>query len=174
MNKTREIVYAGLLIALGYVLPMIFHLFSMGGPAFLPMHLPILIAGLLLSPQSALLVGVITPILSSLLTGMPPIYPMLPIMIFELATYGLVTALCFNKYNLGYYKSLIIAMVAGRIVAGLVVAVLALGFGLPMSPIPYIIGAIVTGLPGIAIQLVVVPAFAKMLSMVGLQSYTAS
>ncbi len=173
MNKTREIVYAGLLIAIGYVLPMIFHMFNMGGPAFLPMHIPVLIAGLLLSPQSALLVGMVTPVLSSLLTGMPPIYPMLPIMFFELATYGLITALCFGKFNLGYFKSLTIAMIAGRIVAGLVVAVLAVGFGLPMSPVPYILGAIATGLPGIAIQYVVVPAFAKMLSVMGLQSYTA-
>lgn len=172
MNKTREIVYAGLLIALGYVLPIIFHTFSMGGPAFLPMHIPVLIAGLLLSPKIVLLVGVITPILSSLLTGMPPIYPMLPIMIVELATYGVIAAVCFRKYDLGYYKSLIIAMLAGRITAGLVVAVLAIGFGLPMSPIPYVIGAIVTGLPGIAIQLVIVPAFAKMLSVLGLQSYS--
>ena len=172
MNRTREIVTAGLFIALGYVLPMIFHVFSMGGPAFLPMHLPILLAGLVLSPQSALLVGVITPILSSLLTGMPTLYPMLPIMIFELATYGFIIAICYRKYELGYYKSLFIAIFAGRIVAGLVVTFLALGFGLPMSPTPYILGAIVTGLPGIVIQLLAVPALAKLLDVIGFQTYS--
>lgn len=173
MNKSREIVFAGLFIAMGLILPIIFHTFTMGGPAFLPMHIPVLIAGLLLSPKTALFVGIITPILSSVLTGMPPVYPMLPIMIFELATYGFVAALCSRKFYLGLYPSMFIAMIAGRIMAGLVVAVLAFGFGFPTNPIPYVYGAIMTGIPGIIIQILVVPAFAKLISVLGIRTSNA-
>lgn len=172
-NNTKELVLAGIFIAIGYVLPMIFHLFNMGGPAFLPMHIPVLIAGMVISPALAMSVGIITPILSSFLTGMPPLYPMLPIMIVELAIYGFVTAICVRKFNLNYYVSLLIAMVAGRIGAGLVVAVLAIGFGLPMQPVPYILGAIVTGVPGLVIQLILVPAAAKIVTMMGYKTQNA-
>lgn len=62
---------------------MAFHLIGMTGPITLPMHIPVLIGGLLLSPL-ALLLGIVTPVVSSLLTGMPVIYPMAIIMAFEL------------------------------------------------------------------------------------------
>lgn len=165
MNKSKEIVLASVFIAMGFVLPMIFHFFSMGGPAFLPMHIPILIAGMVLTPKYAILVGIITPILSSVLTGMPPIYPMLPIMIVELATYGGIAALCIQKYKANYIVALLISMVAGRISAGIVVALLAIGLGLNMQPMTYIIGAIITGFPGLLIQLFIVPGTAKMVEM---------
>lgn len=169
MSKTKELVLAGLFIAFGYVLPMIFHMFSMGGPTFLPMHIPILIAGLILSPKIALIIGIITPIFSSFFTGMPPLYPMLPIMVVELAVYGFIAALCVQKFNLNYYISLIIAMLVGRIGAGLVVAVLAVGFNLNMHPINYVLGAIITGIPGILIQLVVIPPLVYVIKMLGIK-----
>lgn len=156
--KTRNIVLSGLFIAFGLLLPMIFHQFSMGGPAFLPMHIPVLIGGMLLGPVSGLLIGMVTPVLSSVLTGMPPTFPMLPIMFFELAVYGLVAGYLYKTLNLNIIISLILAMIGGRIVAGLVVYVLAMFFGFQgPGPIPFIQGAILTGLPGIAIQLVLVP-----------------
>lgn len=156
-TRTSEIIFGGLLVATGVILPMIFHMFSMGGPMFLPMHIPVIIGGLLLSPGVATMVGVVTPIMSSLLTGMPVVFPMLPIMIFELAAYGLIISLCRNKYHLNIFVSMIIGMLGGRIVAGLVVFVMGLFVEIDMSPIPYVIGAITTGVPGILIQLVFIP-----------------
>ncbi|CDZ75732.1 putative membrane protein [Peptoniphilus sp. ING2-D1G] len=94
MNKTKEIVLASLFIAAGLIIPMIFHTFHLGGPTFLPMHLPVLLAGMILPPSTALLVGVLTPVLSSLFTGMPLIYPILPIMVAELGVYGFTIAIC--------------------------------------------------------------------------------
>mgnify|MGYP000878502134 CR=1 FL=1 len=59
--RARKVVLSGLFIAFGVLLPMIFHQFNMGGPAFLPMHIPVLIAGLFLGPTAGLLVGLVTP-----------------------------------------------------------------------------------------------------------------
>lgn len=158
-NQTRQLVFSGLFIAMGVVLPMVFHLFGGAGPAFLPMHLPVLIAGLVLSPVYALGVGALTPILSSLLTGMPPLYPMLVIMVFELACYGFVMSLLVHKYRWNVYLALITSMIVGRVVAALVVAILIAGFNLQfMQPIPYFMSAISTGILGIVLQLLIVPA----------------
>ena len=162
--KARKIVLSGLFVAFGVLLPMIFHQFNMGGPGFLPMHIPVLIAGLFLGATPGLLVGLITPIISSVLTGMPPLFPMLPIMMFELGAYGLVSGLFSEKLKSNDYVSLIAAMIVGRIVAGVVVFVLATFFGfMGPGPVLFVQGAIITGIPGIIIQLVFVPPVAKLL-----------
>lgn len=162
--KSRKIVLSGLFIAFGVILPMIFHQFNMGGPAFLPMHIPVLIAGLFLGGTEGLMVGFITPIISSVLTGMPPAFPMLPIMMFELATYGFLAGTFAHKMKLNIYISLILSMIGGRIAAGIVVLVLAQFFGFQGAPIPFVQAAVITGLPGILIQLVFVPIVVKLLN----------
>lgn len=164
--KIRNLVQAGLFVAIGILLPMIFHQFNMGGPAFLPMHIPVLLAGLLLGKTEGLIVGMLTPVLSSQLTGMPPAIPMLPIMFFELATYGLAAGLFYKELKYGLFPSLILSMLVGRIVVGLVVFVMATGFGFDFQPISYVIGGIVTGLPGIIIQLIFVPLIVTQLEKV--------
>ena len=161
MNKkfaTKELVLGGLLLASGIIIPMIFHMFGMTGPIALPMHIPVLIGGFLLSPQLALALGIITPLISGLLTGMPVMFPMAVIMAFELGTYGLTASLSARKFNLSIIPSLITSMIAGRIAAGLTVAVLVQLFGVKMNPLLYVKGAIISGIPGIIIQLVFIPA----------------
>lgn len=152
----REWILGALFIAIGILLPILFHQIPGGGPMILPMHIPVFMAGLFLSPVVALLVGALTPLLSSLMTGMPPMFPMMVIMIFELAVYGFLTALLLKKTK-NIWISLLSAMVAGRIMAGLVVFVLASFFGLKMKPLLFIQGAILKGLPGIVIQLILIP-----------------
>ena len=164
---TRELVLSGLLLAAGLILPMIFHMFSMTGPVFLPMHIPVLIGGLLLPPSLAIPLGIITPLLSSTLTGMPVAFPMAPIMAVELGVYGLSASIATRKLKLNSVLALIIAMVDGRIAAGLAVAVLVKLFGVNMNPIMFVKGAIVTGLPGLIIQLIFIPAL-----IYGLKSFT--
>ncbi|NLN14532.1 MAG: ECF transporter S component [Tissierellia bacterium] len=161
--KSRNIVLSGLFIALGVLLPIVFHQFNMGGPVFLPMHIPVLMAGLLLGPIEGLLVGVITPIISSLLTGMPPLFPMLPIMIAELGTYGLTSGYFSKKLKVNTYISLIAGMIDGRIAAGIMVFILANFFGFNSGPLLYLKGAIMTGLPGIIIQLLFIPPIVRLL-----------
>ena len=104
------------------VLPMAFHLTGVPQPGqvFLPMHIPVLLGGFVLGPVFGFFVGLFSPIISSVLTGMPAV-GRLPFMMIELAVYGLVSGLMyntfkFNKKKMGTYISLLTAMLCGRIV----------------------------------------------------------
>lgn len=155
--KTREITISAILIALGVIIPMFTHYIAAGN-IILPMHIPVLIAGLLLKPRYAVIVGVTTPILSSVLTGMPPAFPMLPIMIFELAAYALVASILFRVKNLNIYVALIISLIIGRVVALVVVFIMIQFFNPPFqSATIFIANAISTGWIGIVIQLIIIP-----------------
>ncbi|WP_313756097.1 ECF transporter S component [Tissierella sp.] len=157
-NNTRKLVIAGVLLAIGIIVPTIFHTTGIPGNVFLPMHIPVLIGGFLLPPYLALLLGMLTPILNSLITGMPPLFPMAVIMIFELGIYGLVASILYRKLKMPSVISLIISMISGRIMAGFVVFILAAFFEVKMDPMTFIIGGVITAIPGIIIQLILVPS----------------
>ena len=154
-----------LFIALGVLLPQLFHLIGFGGPVFLPMHIPVLLAGLLVCPIAGLYVGLITPVLSYFLTGMPPLSPpILPIMFFELATYGLVAGILYRKLKLNIFVSLIGAMISGRITYGLVLIIMLNIFALQLPPGLTLKAAIITGMPGMLTQLIFIPILVKSLA----------
>lgn len=158
--KAKQITYAGLLLACGVILPQLFHM--VGGPGLggilLPMHIPVLIAGFILNPIVALIVGGLTPVLSFLYTGgSMPAVPMLYFMIIELAAYGLAVSILFKKCKWGVFISLIGGMIAGRIIRGIAFmgATKLLGMALPAAF--GISASLVQGIPGIIIQLVLIP-----------------
>ncbi len=164
-RSTRHLIISSVLVALGVVLPIVFHAIPNAGSVFLPMHIPVLIGAFFLPWTWAGAVGLMTPILSSLLTGMPPLAPM-PVaimMMFELATYGVVISLLRKavvKKEKWYSPvfALVPAMIAGRIVSGLVLFVLQkIYLAVPVTPWAYVIGGLTTGIPGIAIQVVLIP-----------------
>jgi len=163
--NTKKISLSGLLIALGLILPIAFHAFGGAGKIFLPMHLSVLVAGFLLPPVNALAVGMLTPFLSSVLTGMPVTFPMMPIMIVELGTYALVISLLNKKRIESIYVKLVVAMLSGRIMAGLMVFAMVNVVGLKMNALVFVQGSIVTGLPGIIIQLIMIPLVVKLLDI---------
>lgn len=163
-SRTHWIAHSALYLALAVVLPMSFHLignaigYGMAGRVFLPMHIPVLIAGFLVGPASGVIVGLLAPLISHLLTQMPPAYAV-PLMSLELPIYGLVAGLAYNRLKLNIYIALIVAMVVGRIMFGLGLFVLGMFMDLPYTAILFFStgGAIVPGLPGIALQLVLIP-----------------
>ena len=158
-----QLALAGLFIAFGLVLPMMFHVVGLGS-TFLPMHIPVLLAGFVLEVPFAAAVGAMTPFLSSIFTGMPPTFPVMPYMVFELAVYGTMTSILYRKMRLNVYISLILGMISGRIMAGIVVWILAKFFATQLpGPVAFITGSIVTGLPGIIIQLVFIPPLVMLL-----------
>lgn len=161
--RAKPLIIAGLLIALGVLLPMTVHITGVGGTVLLPMHIPVLFAGVILGPGLAALVGMITPVLSHLLTGMPPLspIPILPLMVVELAVYGWAMASLCQKLRLNIWVALIGAMLAGRVALGLAAAVIAPLFNVQLNPILYVKGAIATGLPGILLQLIIIPPVAQ-------------
>lgn len=156
-QTTKQTILAGALIAIGLVLPMAFHAIG-GGAVFLPMHIPVLMGGFCLSAPFAVAVGVLTPLISSVLTGMPPVFPVLPFMIIELATYGLMVSLLYRKMKRHVVPTLMISMMIGRIMAGLAVWILATFFMAKLpGPLVFVTGAVIKGLPGIVIQLIFIP-----------------
>lgn len=157
MSPTRKLVFCALLAAFGVVLPIAFHLVGALGSVFLPMHIPVLVAGLFLGTYAGVGVGVLAPIIGSFLTGMPPIMPILPIMVAELAVYGGISGYLSHRRGWGLLISLVTSMVAGRLAAAVVAYVMVNMITISIKPIAFITGAVVTGLPGIAIQLLVVP-----------------
>jgi uncharacterized membrane protein len=156
--SVRTLTMIGLLLAIGLLLPIVFHsLFgAAGGKAFLPMHYAVLLGGLLLGPVAGAFLGIATPLLSTLMTGMPAVAILYP-MVVELAVYGFVAGLARRRWKLAVLWSLLLAMVTGKIALGLAVALLGPSIGLKAEPVVYVLGGIVTGLPGIAVQLVVIP-----------------
>lgn len=156
-NRTKRLVASGLFAAVGILLPQVFHL--IGGPAaggmFLPMHIPVLLAGILLGPFYGAAVGMVSPVVSCLLTSMPsPVK--LPFMLLELLAYGIISGLL-SRRKLPVYVSLIGAQVAGRAVYALCLLVAAGLFQLDVPPVLSVWTALITGLPGIVIQLLLIP-----------------
>lgn len=166
-NKTTNLVISGLLLAIGVIIPSIFHATGIDGRVFLPMHVSVLFGGFLLPPMYAFLLGILTPILNNLITGMPILFPTAIIMIFELGVYGLVASYLYRKLKMPLIISLIISMIFGRIVAGGVVYVLVALFGQEMDPVFFIKTAVLVGLPGIIIQIFLVPIL-----MLAINKYT--
>ncbi len=156
--RVRTLTATGLLLAVGLLLPLVFHsLFgATGGKTFLPMHYAVLLGGLLLGPVAGGFLGIATPLLSTLMTGMPAV-TILPPMVVELAVYGLVAGVARRYWRIAPIWSLLLAMVAGRIALGLAVALLGPVIGLKVAPVIYVWASIVSGLPGIAMQIVVIP-----------------
>lgn len=156
MNSTKKLTRSGLLIALGVILPYMFHTLGISGRIFLPMHFPPLLAGFIVGPFYGAIVGAVLPVLNFLVSGMPQM-PTTAFMVLELAVFGFITGLLYKK--LGVMLSLIIAMLLGRVVYQLAF-VLLIEFE---NPLVLIAGGIATGLPGIIGQLILIPLIIKLL-----------
>ncbi len=162
-SSVQKLVTTGLMLALGLVLPSFFHMLG-AGPVMLPMHIPVLLCGLICGAPYGAACGLILPFLSSLLTGMPPIFPVAVSMSLELCAYGVICGLLYRHFALNIYLSLILGMLCGRVVSGLANAAL-LGFSGGEYSLPiFLTGAFVTGLPGIILQLVLLPLIVVLLT----------
>jgi len=168
----RHIILSGVFIAIGILLPLLLHFIPNGGKIFLPMHLPAMAAAFFLPPGYAFAIGVLTPLLSSLITGMPAMapIPIAIIMAFEIASYALVISLLRKivyKNRKSFFAPLIAvipAMVVGRIAAGLILFVIVKFFQIPgPNPITFVWGTIITGVPGVLIQMALIPMLYRIL-----------
>ncbi len=165
-SATKNMITTALCIALGLVLPSAFHLVG-AGSVFLPMHIPVLLCGLLCGWQYGAVCGGIVPLLSSVVTGMPPIFPTAPAMMLELCAYGCLTGLLYRQLRWPLYPALLGAMLGGRVVSGLANALFLGLAGQPYGITMFLTAAFVTGLPGIAIQILFVPLFVLALQKAG-------
>ena len=159
-NQVLKLTYAGLCLALCLVLPFLTGQIPQIGSMLLPMHIPVLLCGFLCGPWWGLGVGLVAPILRSLIFHMPPLFPTATAMAFELAAYGLLSGLCYKllpKKTPYLYCSLLIAMVGGRLVWGLVMSLLMGLSGKGFTLAAFWAGAFVNAWPGILLQIILIP-----------------
>ena len=157
-QNTKKLAYAALFLALCLVLPMLTGQIPQIGSMLLPMHIPVLLCGLVCGWQYGAAVGFVAPLLRSVLFGMPPMYPVV---------IGLVYRRMAQKGAAGVYAALLTAMVAGRLVWGVAeVVLLGLG-GKAFTAQTFLAGALLNAVPGIIVQLVLIPAVMAVLQKAG-------
>ena len=167
-SEIKNIVLAALFLSIGFLLPMLTNQVKEIGDSLLPMHLPVLLCGLICGWKYGAMVGLLLPFLRGAVFSMPPLYPNAVWMAAELATYGLTIGLIYSKVNrknlFSVYFSLIPAMLCGRVVWGITKAVL-LGVGDKAFTFSmFIAGGFIDALPGIALQLILIPAIMQILN----------
>lgn len=162
MNKQlKYLTLSALFLALAYILPFFTGNIPQIGSMMLPMHIPVLLCGFVCGGPWGLAVGLIAPVMRSMLTGgFPPMFPTAVAMSVELAVYGLVYGLLSRRLPKtmgGIYTALIAAMASGRIVWGIVMALITLGGGTTFTFAAFVAGAFTNAIPGIILQLVAIP-----------------
>lgn len=167
----RRMVSAAVCLALCMVLPFLTGQIPQVGSALCPMHIPVLLAGFLCGPWWAMAVGAVAPLLRFALFGMPPIFPTGVAMCFELVAYGLVSGLLYArlpKKTANIYVSLLAAMLAGRVVWGIVRVALSGVAGEPFTWAAFMAGAFVNAVPGIIVHILLIPVIVLALRKAGL------
>ena len=160
MSAVKKSIITAVCIALCVVLPQAFHAIPNAGSIYLPMHIPVLLCGLICGWPYGLLCGLAGPALSALITGMPPA-AVLPGMMVECGVYGLAAGLLMQlvrtkRLYADLYISLVAAMLLGRVVSGAAKALIFSAGSYSMAS--WVAGSFVTALLGIIIQLALLPS----------------
>lgn len=158
--QTQQITITALFIALCVIVPFVFHLAGLG-MIFLPMFLPILLAGFIIRFPLAMLVGLLGPIVSTVLTGMPPLFPTAVSMMVEGMAAAGVASFMFQARKMPLWLVLPVAVVAERITRVVMIFSILPLFGLPARE--WSIAEITLTLPGVVLQLFLVPMVLFML-----------
>ena len=170
--KAKNLALAAMFLALGLVLPLLTGQVQQIGNMLLPMHIPVFLCGLICGWRHGAAVGFLTPMLRSVSFGMPPMYPVAIAMAFELAVYGGAAGFLYRsakRQSLAVlYRSMVLAMLAGRAVWGIAEVVLLGLRGNAFSWQAFLAGAFLNAIPGIILQLILIPAVMIALDKAGL------
>lgn len=165
-KSVRCLTFAALFLALAMVLPFLTAQIPQIGAMLSPMHFPALLCGFLCGWPWGLAVGFLSPLLRSLLFGLPKLYPSAVAMAFECATYGAVAGIASRllpRKLWATYLSLILAMIAGRVVWGTAQYVLLHLQGRVFTWELFVAGAFINAIPGIVLQIVAIPVLVTLL-----------
>lgn len=169
--QIRKLTYAALFLALALVLPFLTGQIPQIGSALSPMHIPVLLCGFLVGWPWGLAVGFIAPLLRSVIFGMPVMVPGAVAMAFELAVYGLVSGILYRllpKKKWSIYVTLIVAMLAGRVIWGIARLIIAGLSGNSFTWALFLAGAFTNAVPGIILHIVLIPVIVMVLEHAGL------
>lgn len=159
-KNVKNLCLSAVCLALCMVLPFLTGQIPQIGSALSPMHIPVLMCGLLCGWPYGLAVGFIAPLLRFLLFGMPPLMPTGLAMMFELAAYGAISGLLLRLLprKLPFlYVSLIGAMLGGRVIWGIARFILGLAVGPAFTLSAFLSGAFISAIPGIICHILLVP-----------------
>ena len=170
-QQIHRLVLTAMFLAFGIVLPFFTGQIPQIGSMLLPMHLPVLICGLICGWQYGAVIGFVLPLMRMALFGMPPLLTAVA-MAFELAAYGGIAGFLYNRSRwqclIALYRSLLIAMVAGRIVWGIARVLMTGVAGEAFTWQMFMAGAFLNSIPGIILQLVLIPSLMLALDRTGL------
>jgi hypothetical protein len=162
VKTLRSMVMSAVMAAFGIALPIAFHMTGLGNK-FLPMLLPILLNGFLSTLPWAVSTGALIPLASGLLTGMPPFYPPIAVaMSFEGALMAGTASILYRLGKARIWPALIAAVTLDRIVSAALMWFISGRFALPAATISA--ASLIQGLPGVALQLAVVPLVLRSLN----------
>lgn len=156
----RELAYCGLCGAAALLLPTLFHLLQLGR-VFMPLYVPLMILPFFVRARAAATTAGLAPLLSAALTGMPPWYPPVALlMASELALMaGLLGWLAQRWPRCQPVLLLVPVLLLGR----LAYAVLAYGSARWLAaPAGWFVGlSWLSAWPGILLMTIVVPAVVR-------------
>lgn len=161
-----KMILAASFLALAFAFPFVTGQIPEIGSMLCPMHIPVLLCGFICGWPWGLAVGFIAPLLRSLTLGMPPLFPVAICMSFELAAYGFVAGVmhrCLPHKKSFIYLSLFVAMVVGRLLWGAAMYISLAVNGNSFTFAAFLTGAITNALPGIIIQILIVPVVVMIL-----------
>jgi riboflavin transporter FmnP len=174
-QSIKNLSLAALFLAMGLLLPFLTGQIPQIGSMLLPMHLPVLLCGLICGWRYGAAVGFVLPLLRYAMFGMPPIFPTGVAMAVELAVYGGLVGFLYARSRwqcvVSLYRCLIAAMLVGRIAWGAVRVLLTGVAGEAFTWQMFMAGAFLNAIPGIVLQLVFIPALMLALDRTGMVQF---
>ena len=157
----KKLTLTAMFLSLGIVLPMLFGQVPQIGSMLLPMHIPVFLCAFICGCKYSVPMSFILPLLRTVLFSRPKMYPDAIAIAFELAVYALVAGIIFGVFSKkdlkAVYVSMLSAMILGRVVRILVQMAL-LGLKGEIFTLGAVFSSVViTGIPGIILQLIAVP-----------------
>lgn len=165
-NRILKMVYSALFLAMAMVLPFLTGQIPEIGSALCPMHIPVIVCGFACGWKWGGAVGFVSPLMRSVLFGMPQMYPTAIAMAFELAVYGIIAGILYKVLPdklWRIYATLIGAMISGRIAWGIAQYFLARIINVPFTLQMFLAGAVITAIPGIVLHIILIPLLVRVL-----------
>ena len=159
--QLKKLTVAAMMLALALLLPFLTGQIQSIGKMLSPMHIPVLLCGMLCGPIYGFMVGLVAAPLRFVLFGMPQM-PNVLYMTAELAAYGLLSGLfhmILPKRKLSLYISLILSMIGGRIAYAIIFIAINLSGAKSIEALfmPIVSATVLTAWPGIVLQILLIP-----------------
>lgn len=167
INLLKYSIYTAISLLSAIILPQIFHAFGVAvgmggsfGQMFLPMYLPVLILAFKTNAVAGVIAGAFSPLISYAISGMPTI-ALLPLILIELVSFGVLAGLL-SKKKINIFAKILIVQISSRIIRIALTVVLSLFVSSITISALAVWNAFLLAIPGYILQLLVVPYFVNL------------